>query len=328
MLYYGDIDELENDIGRVDAYMAEYLHDTSMNPMLNAVLETIIATKGKKVRPLLLLLAGRFGPQWPESRDRLCKMAACIEMIHMASLIHDDIVDDAPTRRGRETVQSRFGKDMAVYAGDFVMSRILYYLFREATPETGMLLAKTVESMCYGEMCQLTCNFNTETTMSDYLSNIYGKTASLFIATCRIGAAESGCGVQSTEVFSEIGKHIGYLFQLRDDLLNFVSNVQREGKPVFTDFLNGTYTLPILHTLGHPHHGSRLKEMLRAASFGGASAIELEEIRSLIIQCKGIEFTRSMIRAHAAEARELLTNLPRKQAARGIRAMLDYLEGE
>ncbi|MDR1135134.1 MAG: polyprenyl synthetase family protein [Clostridiales Family XIII bacterium] len=328
MLYYGNIEEIENDIERVDAYMAEYLHDTSRNPMLNAVLETIIATKGKKVRPLLLLLAGRFGPQWPGSRDRLCKMGACIEMIHMASLIHDDIVDDAPMRRGRETVQSRFGKDMAVYAGDYVMSRILYYLFREATPETGMLLAKTVESMCYGEMCQLTCNFNTETTKSDYLNNIYGKTASLFIATCRIGAAESGCGVQSVEVFSEIGKHIGYLFQLRDDLLNFVSNVKREGKPVFTDFLNGTYTLPILHTLSHPQHGSRLKEMLQTVGLGGSSTFELEEIRKLIIQCQGIEFTRSMMKAHAADARELLATLPRKQAARGIYAVLDYLEGE
>jgi heptaprenyl diphosphate synthase len=192
MVTFHKIDGLQEDLRLVDVYVDEYLRDESGHTALRSVLNAINTTGGKKVRPMVLLLSGRFGPQWPECRERLCKMGAAVEMIHIASLIHDDIVDDSPLRRGRQTVQSKFGKEMAVYAGDFVLSRIVYYLFKEASVEAGMLLAKTVESMCYGEIGQFARSYDTETTIEDYLTNIFGKTASLFVAACGIGAMESG----------------------------------------------------------------------------------------------------------------------------------------
>ncbi|MDR1278832.1 MAG: polyprenyl synthetase family protein [Treponema sp.] len=325
MAVFDQIEGLQDDLRLVDVYVDEYLHDESGHTGLRSVLNEINATGGKKVRPMVLLLAGRFGPKWPGCRERLCKMGAAVEMIHTASLIHDDIVDDSPLRRGRQTVQSKFGKEMAVYAGDFVLSRIVYYLFKEASTEAGMLLAKTVEVMCYGEIGQLARSYDTETTIEDYLSNIFGKTASLFVAACAIGAMESGCGEKTSMLLRQIGEHIGYLFQLRDDLLNVTSSARQEGKPVHSDFMNGTYTMPIIHALHHPA-GRRLREVIHTIGTGAAVSWEVEEeIQNIVNSSRGIEFTRETIDAHAAQARDLLESLPKVPVRQGFLEILDLL---
>jgi heptaprenyl diphosphate synthase len=325
------VEGLEDDIKLVDIYVDEYLRDESGHTALRSVLKAINAGRGKKVRPLVLLLSGRFGPRWPDCRDRLCKMGATVELIHAASLIHDDIVDDSPLRRGRPTVQSKFGKEMAVYAGDFVISRMVYYLFKEASIEEGMLLAKTVESMCYGEIGQLARSWDMETTIEDYLSNIFGKTASLFVAACEIGAMESGCDEKTTMILRQIGKHIGYLFQLRDDLLNVTSSAGREGKPVHSDFMNGTYTMPVLHALRHPS-GRRLREVIHTIGSGAAVSYNIEkigeEIQDILHSSRGIELTRETIRSHAAQAEELLESLPEEPAREGFREILGFLAAD
>jgi heptaprenyl diphosphate synthase len=331
MAAFDQIEGLQDDLRLVGVYVDEYLHDESGHTALRSVLKEINATGGKKVRPMVLLLAGRFGPKWPECRERLCKMGAAVEMIHTASLIHDDIVDDSPLRRGRQTVQSKFGKEMAVYAGDFVLSRIVYYLFREASIEAGMLLAKTVERMCYGEIGQLARSWDTETTIEDYLSNIFGKTASLFLAACGIGAMESGCDEKNAMLLRQIGEHIGYLFQLRDDLLNVTSSVNREGKPVYSDFMNGTYTMPVLHALRHPD-GRRLREVIHTIGSGAAVSYNIEEIgeeiQDILNSSRGIEFTRKAIRSHAAQAEKLLESLPKMQARQGFLEILNLLAAD
>ena len=325
---FDKIEGLMDDLKLVDVYVDEYLRDESGHTALRSVLNAISATGGKKVRPMLLLLSGRFGPKWPECRERLCKMGAAVEMIHTASLIHDDIVDDSPLRRGRPTVQSKFGKEMAVYAGDFVLSRIVYYLFKEASVKAGMLLAKTVENMCYGEIGQYARSYDTETTIEDYLSNIFGKTASLFVAACGIGAMESGCGEKTSMILRQIGEHTGYLFQLRDDLLNVTSSTNREGKPVHSDFINGTYTMPILHALRHPS-GRRLREVIHTIGSGAAVSYDIEEeIQNILNSSRGIEFTRETIRYHAEQAGELLTSLPEGPVRQGFYELLRSLTAD
>jgi heptaprenyl diphosphate synthase len=312
----------------VDVYVDEYLRDESGHTALRSVLNVINASGGKKLRPMVLLLSGRIGPKWPECRERLCKMGAAVEMIHTASLIHDDIVDDSPLRRGRSTVQSKFGKEMAVYAGDFVLSRIVYYLFKEASVEAGKLLAKTVESMCYGEIGQYARSYDTETTIEDYLTNIFGKTASLFVAACGIGAMESGCDERTTMILRQIGEHIGYLFQLRDDLLNVTSTAGHEGKPVHSDFMNGTYTMPIIHALRHSS-GGRLREVIHTIGSGAAVSYDIEEeIQDILNSSRGIEFTRETIRGHADQAEELLESLPEGPVRTGFHDLLGLLTVE
>jgi heptaprenyl diphosphate synthase len=331
MTIFDKIEGLEEDLRLVDVYVDEYLRDESGHTTLRSILNVVSAAGGKKVRPMVLLLSGRFGPKWPECRERLCKMSAAVEMVHTASLIHDDIVDDSSLRRGRPTVQSKFGKEMAVYAGDFVLSRIVYYLFKEASIEVGKLLAKTVESMCYGEIGQYARSWDTETTIEDYLTNIFGKTASLFVAACGIGAMESGCDEKTSIILRQIGEHIGYLFQLRDDLLNVTSSAGHEGKPVRSDFMNGTYTMPILHALHHPS-GRRLREVIHTIGSGAAVSYDIEEIeeeiQDILYFSRGIEITRETIQSHAAQAEELLASLPEKPVKRGFSELLSLLTAD
>ena len=123
------VTDLENEIDLVESYIQEYLRPAGLNQAVEDILSEVLTGSGKKIRPLLLLLAGRCGDHYQENRDRLCQLGALLEMVHLASLIHDDIVDDSPLRRGRPTIQSRFGKNMAVYAGDLVLSRVMNVLF-------------------------------------------------------------------------------------------------------------------------------------------------------------------------------------------------------
>lgn len=184
---------LHEEMKLVKQYINEFLTQDLKNSKVEEIAGTVLAASGKGYRPRLLLLTARMGEGYPRCRERLCKMGALIEMVHTASLIHDDIVDDSPLRRGCATVQSRFGKDMAVYAGDLILGRVMHTLFRDGMWELGFYLGQTIEDMCRGEIGQLECRYRTDTTAGQYEANIFGKTASLFITACRAGAMESGC---------------------------------------------------------------------------------------------------------------------------------------
>ena len=182
------------------------------------------------IRPRLVLMAGSFGTDRDDVRERLYKLAAVVEMTHLASLIHDDIVDDAPFRRGKPSVQSKYGKNAAVYAGDFLMSRITFYLMREGLNRSGMIISQAVEEMCAGEIGQAMCRYKEDVTLDEYLQNIHGKTVALFRACCRIGAMESGCDERVSRMLESFGECLGYMFQMRDDLLDFVPDSSMIGK--------------------------------------------------------------------------------------------------
>lgn len=237
------------------------------------------------------------------------RAVAVVELAHGASLIHDDIVDDSPLRRGRPTVQSRFGKDMAVYAGDFLLSRLFLFLMERDMTRCGLLLARSMSDMCCGETRQYQAQFDTEATEEAYFESVLGKTASLFATSCELGAVESGCGPENVQTLREFGRNLGILFQLRDDLLDFTSDQQIEGKPVHSDFKRGLYTLPVLHTFQDPDAGPRLKEAARQIQSGGDDVLRVR-IEELVAQSGGIAYTVSVMKQYEQRARCLLESLP------------------
>ena len=178
------MDSVESDIARISA------HPYAGTPV-GDVLDWAACSKGKRIRPILLILCSLYGPNCLAHKNRLTLLAAMMEVTHLASLIHDDIVDEAPFRRDRESVQRRFGKDAAVYAGDYLIARVQYYQAQENLHEAGMLLADAIQQMCAGEIGQARCRYREDVTMQEYLCNIRGKTTALFRASCRIGALES-----------------------------------------------------------------------------------------------------------------------------------------
>ena len=307
--------ELRADMEGVDAVLDRLLTVEPELGRLGDILREVAASRGKRYRPLLLLLAARCGPDWQTKRPALHALGAVIELIHMASLIHDDIVDDSPLRRGRATVQSRFGKDMAVYAGDVLLARAMRFIFEERLYGAGLETTRTIERMCRGEIGQFDCRFRLDTPVERYLDNIYGKTVALFESACRLGCETAGADSAVADALGRFGRRLGYLFQIRDDLLDFVSDESREGKPVHADFREGVFTLPVLFAYQRPKARDALAELAARAREGGFSDADAAALNTLVRQSGGLDQAAACMREHSAAAVRLAEALPQPAGA-------------
>ena len=289
------------------------------------VLEYVLGSSGKMIRPRLLLLCSSFGPRRAERLDRLCMLSAMVELTHMASLIHDDIVDDAGFRRGKPSLQSRFGKDAAVYAGDFLIARVNYWEGKEQLGETAALLAETVERMCLGEIGQARCRYREDVTEESYFENIRGKTAALFRTACRLGASEAGCPEDQAERLGELGEKIGLMFQLRDDLLDFALTKKERGKETGKDFLDGIYTLPVILAARQEAAGEALRRLMRQNREGSLTEEGLRQVKELVLS-HGAEPVRQRIHQYSGACLQLLDTLEEGPDGARIRELIGKLD--
>ncbi|MBS6951624.1 MAG: polyprenyl synthetase family protein [Enterocloster asparagiformis] len=321
-----DRELLEQWMHTVNHYMDLYSAHPFDGLEVGAVLEEATATRGKMLRPRLLLLAAAFGPEFESRKERLCKLAAMVELTHMASLIHDDIVDDAPSRRGKPSLQHRYGKNAAVYAGDYLMSRISYHVATEDMNRPGAVMARTVEEMCAGEIGQSRCRYREDMTLSDYMRNIHGKTAALFMAACRIGAEESGCGAEVIRRLEEFAECLGIMFQLKDDLMDFTSDARTMGKEAHKDFREGIYTMPVLWVLQYPQGKEQLLPILKANAAGTLTDDQLAQMEQLVERLGGVQAAWDEIRRLQKNAESLLrTHLPQVRPSADLMAMVRKL---
>lgn len=288
-----------------------HLNDTEVGD----VLTDAINLSGKMIRPKLLLLSSCFGSDTDKKYDRLCMLAAMVELTHLASLIHDDIVDEAAYRRGNKTLQNRYGKDAAVYAGDFLMARIYYYEAVEHLNEPAALLSKAVENMCMGEIGQALCRYDLNTTKERYFKNIYGKTAALFSTAAKIGAMEAGCDRHLTDNLSLLGENIGYMLQLRDDLLDFTSDYSTLGKETHKDFKSGIYTMPVIMAMKSEMAKNDLLPIIKANKNRDLTEYEIIQMEELVDKYGGINATCDEIRKLAHQSYAILDTLDSKNEA-------------
>jgi len=317
---WNTIPGLERELLQVAVYLEKFTEDRLHRQPLSSILKTAFSEQGKLLRPALILLTSRLGSGYPECSDRICRLAALVELTHAASLIHDDIIDDSPMRRGKPTVQASYGKDMAVYAGDFILSKILFYLMEYGMTQAGKILAQSIEDMCNGEIAQYEAQFNTETTEEKYFSCILNKTAAMFSAACKLGAMESGCNEETTARMGHFGHILGVLFQLRDDLLDYTSSENKEGKPVQSDFKRGIYTLPVLHTFRNADTGSELREIALRVQNGDSDS-SLLRMEALVAHADGVGYAKQAMKRYVKKAQGLLDVLPPGRE----RAVLDTL---
>lgn len=322
---YLELAGLSEDMLQVEENLREFLDTGERSHALAEIIREQLEIRGKRLRPLLVLLSGRLGDPDPRTRSRLCKTAALIEMVHMASLIHDDIVDDSPLRRGRPSVQAKYGKDMAVYAGDFFLSRILQILMRENLTETGMLFGRTVESMCWGEIGQLAGYFDTSMTADRYLENIYGKTVAVCELACVSGGREGGCSDETVGQLLQLGNSFGFLFQIRDDLLDFLSEEQAEGKPVHTDLREGILTLPVLCALECEESREQITGLIERFHRGEGTDTEMQRLDALIRQSGGMEQAVRIMENYGATAERSIRQLPACDAREALAAVIQML---
>ena len=289
------------------------------------VLDFVLGSTGKMIRPRLLLLSSGFGPLREERLDRLCMLAAMVELTHMASLVHDDIVDDARFRRGKPSVQSRYGKDAAVYAGDFLIARINLRAAKEHLGEAAALLSETIEKMCVGEIGQARCRYREDVTAEQYLRNIHGKTAALFRTACTLGARESGLGEETVSKFGDLGERIGVMFQFRDDLLDFISTKEKRGKETRKDFLDGIYTMPVIYAAETNAAREELLSLMRRNREGTLEEKDFETV-SALVQRYGVDRVREEIHRCRRESEALLDEMGDNASGAGIRELIGKLD--
>ena len=234
---------------------------SSGDRFLDEVTTHLIAAGGKRLRPCLAL-ASATGGRRPATRDDL-QGAVAVELVHLASLYHDDVMDEALVRRNVESVNARFGNLVAIVAGDFLLARSAEIAASLGTEIAG-LLANTLGLLCEGQVTEVRAAYSAERTEAEYLQTIEGKTAALMSTSCRIGAITGGLPRTEVDVLTDFGRCFGVLFQLRDDILDIVATEEELGKPAGQDLAEGIYTLPVLLALRDADTGPELRPLLGA----------------------------------------------------------------
>lgn len=293
--------------------------------LVGKVLDDTLDTNGKMIRAKLLLLASSFGPKQKENEDKLITLAAMVELTHLASLIHDDIIDESDFRRGKPSIQSKYSKDAAVYAGDFLMARINFYEAKEKLNSAAELLSKAIEAMCVGEIGQALCRYNEKTTIEQYLENINGKTVALFKTACLMGAQQTGASKKTLSVLEEIGEKLGTMFQLRDDLLDFTKDKYHLGKEAHKDFQEGIYTLPVL-AARNAKGSEKLLELMQKNAKKSLSETEISQAENLVVKLGGVEYTKQVIHEYSEKIQSLLEQLPKTSEAELLKKLVKNLE--
>ena len=261
---YGPV---RHDIARVEELLAS-LRPPEF-PFLAQVLDHVLEAGGKRVRPALALLAGRFGSY---ELDLLVPLAASIELLHSATLVHDDVIDAATTRRGRATANALFDNAATVMVGDYMFAHAAELVARTGNIEVIRLFARTLMQMATGELHQDMSAYTYSESTRDYFNRIAGKTASLFATAAQGGAMIGGLSAARAEALRSYGENLGMAFQIVDDILDFSGDEAEMGKPAGSDLMQGTLTLPALLLIErHPDNnpvkryfaGGRRAESLR-----------------------------------------------------------------
>ena len=276
---------------------------TNNTPVAKAIME-MINGGGKLLRPAYCLLFSRFQDT---DREKMIALAAAIETLHTATLIHDDIIDKSPTRRNQVTIQKQFGPDTAVYAGDYLFVVCFKLLAHYASSLRSIQQdSGSMEKILKGELDQMATRYQTQITINDYLKQVSGKTGQLFALSCFVGAYESGGTTNFAKTAEKIGMNIGIAFQLLDDILDYTSDGETLGKPVYEDVRSGVYSAPLILAMQR----DRQAFLPLLAKKEHISDTEMIQLRDLVIKYEGVKQAYTMAQQRTELATAGLQKLP------------------
>ena len=309
---------LDADLARVETRLrAEVRCDLEF---LSTVARHLIDAGGKRIRPgLAIAAAGVSDPAGRSCSDDVIAGAVAVELVHMGSLYHDDVIDGATTRRNAASVNATWGNATAILAGDFLLARASQIAASLGT-EVADLLAATIGKLCEGQIREYQDAYNCDRTVRDYELSITGKTASLLAASCRVGAIVAGVGPALTGTLSDFGHSYGMAFQIVDDILDVISTEDALGKPAGHDMREGNYTLPVLLAVQSPD-GERLRSILGP----GLTPDEGELARRIIRSGTGVGEAYAAASVWADRAAAALVELPDTPAAGALRVAAAHL---
>ncbi|MBW8310942.1 MAG: polyprenyl synthetase family protein [Rhizobium sp.] len=286
--------------------------------LINQISEHIIAAGGKRLRPMLVVLAARaLGGGGPRAHQ----LAAIIEFIHTSTLLHDDVVDESDLRRGRKTANALWGNAASVLVGDFLYSRSFQLMVELDAMPVMQVLADTTNRIAEGEVLQLLHVHNPDTDETAYLRVIERKTAVLFAAATRLGALLAGADAATQQKLHDYGLNLGLAFQIADDVLDYTADAEALGKNLGDDLAEGKATLPLIHAMANADNAcrARLREIIETGDAGA-----MPEVLAAIGQSGGIGYSQQRAAHYAALAEAALDGLPDTDWLRALRGLAHY----
>lgn len=290
--------------------------------LINDIIANIIQKAGKRIRPLIVLLASNACSQNLSPSTLKLKLAAALEYIHTATLLHDDVVDNSSLRRGFDTANSVWGNSRAILVGDFLYSRAFQLMTDTNSMETFKLVADTTNKMAEGEVLQLETKFSITNSHEDYLDIIKNKTAVLFSACAKVGAILSDRDENIKNSLASYGMHLGVAFQLIDDALDFVAIKNSFGKNIGDDLAEGKATMPLIYAMRNstPYEQGIIKTAIENADIS-----RLGDIQNIINKTKAVEHTKEFAKSEINKAKESLNVLEDSPYKEALKNLADFI---
>ncbi|SDJ67399.1 heptaprenyl diphosphate synthase component II [Sediminibacillus albus] len=309
---------LKQDLDHIEKMLTKTIQ--AKHPVLREASKQLLQAGGKRLRPVFVLLSAKFGNY---DMERMEKVAVSMELIHMASLVHDDVIDEAELRRGEPTVKARWDNRIAMYTGDYIFARSLEYLTTIDNPRAHQTLSETIIELCIGEVEQIRDKYVIEQNVRNYLRRIKRKTALLISSSCKIGAIAAGVPAGYEKALYRYGYNIGMSYQIIDDILDFTATEKELGKPAGSDLLQGNLTLPVLYAMEDPLLKSELEDL-----FSEPSELTTDGIQPILAKIKAsdaISKANAVSERYLQKAYQSLDELPDTKAKQTMKDIAKYI---
>jgi octaprenyl-diphosphate synthase len=309
---------IKNDLDQFNQLFKESLK--SKVGIVDIVTKYILKQKGKKIRPLLVLLSGKV---IGELNERTFRGAILVELLHTATLVHDDVVDGAEKRRGLPSINAVWKNKIAVLMGDYLLSRGLLLSIEGKDFDFLEIITKTVKRMSEGELLQIKKTQKLNIDEETYFRIISDKTASLLSTCCEIGASSTTNNRDDIERMRDFGENLGLSFQIRDDILDYIGSTKMVGKPLGADIKDKKITLPLIHSLEKASKSERA-EIIKLVK-NRKKKDNIEKIIEFVKKYNGIEYAQSVAKDYANKAKESLRHFPKSESRDSLEALVNFV---
>lgn len=306
----------EKDMQQVNSHLRDQLNSEVV--LINQIAEYIIANGGKRLRPMLMML---FSKAFAFQGQQHINLAAVIELIHTATLLHDDVVDESDMRRGEKTSHEIWGNAASVLVGDFLYSKSFQMMVSADDMRIMSVLANATNRISEGEVQQLLNIGNLDITEAAYYQIIENKTAKLFEAACELSAILADLPDPERQQLAAFGMHLGAAFQLADDVLDYTADAEDMGKNLGDDFAEGKLTLPLIYIL---KNGSEIHQQLIQTAIKDPEQADFKQIKAVVTQSGAIAYTEEQAKDQAEKAKACLAVVPESEAKDALMFLCDY----
>jgi len=311
--------DIEPDLHKVDSFLINCLEKTSDRLQKGYI--HLLKAGGKRIRPAFTLLAARYGS---EDIEKVIPMASAFELVHMASLVHDDVIDHSELRRGEPTIRTVFGNNFSLHLGNYLFAKALQIIDEYNNTSLNNLLACASMEMCRGELEQIAAAYNYKQSLRQYFYRIKRKTSLLITLSCQAGAIAAKAEPGVVRILGRYGHNIGMAFQITDDVLDYIADEKTLGKPVGSDIQQGIVTLPLIYVLnyGEEHVRRRLLDILEKKSF---TREDIAQMTKLIETTEAIPFSLGIANKYVEKALKQLELLPENNTTCTLRQIAKFI---